>query len=144
MRIKQVSAGGRNRGEMGIERRRQTELLIVHVATLGGRHLPVRRLGRGRLLGLATVEHDSSEDPTQSGRVDRRVVMQRVEFWPRCSDAKRRGWAEEGRDWRARDDNRPRFIKLLGWDRSGCRCRCLSAREACAHCAGVPVTVLEA
>lgn len=79
MRIKRVQEAGIG-GEMGIERRRQTELLIVHVATLGGRHLPVRRLGRGRLLGLATVEHDSSEDPTQSGRVDRRVVMQRVGF----------------------------------------------------------------
>lgn len=66
--------------ERRLERRRQTELLIVHVATLGGRHLPVRRRRRGRLLGLATVEHDSSEDPTQSGRVDRTAVMQRVVF----------------------------------------------------------------
>lgn len=51
---------------------RRTELLIVHVAALGGSRLLVRR-GRPRVLGSATVEHDS-RDLAQSGRIDRKVV----------------------------------------------------------------------
>lgn len=61
---------------------RQTELLIVHVAALGGnRRLVGRR--RPRFLGSATVEHDS-RDLAQSGRIDQKVVSWVEEFLSRC------------------------------------------------------------
>lgn len=53
------------------EGKARTELLIVHVATLGRGHLLGRR--RHRRFGSATVEHDS-RDLAQSGRIDQRVV----------------------------------------------------------------------
>lgn len=61
---------------------RQTELLIVHVAALGGSRLLVGRRRR-RFLGSATVEHDS-RDLAQSGRIDQRVVSWVEDFLSRC------------------------------------------------------------
>lgn len=98
---------------------RQTELLIVHVAALGGRHLPVRGRGRdGGLAGLATVEHDSSRDPAQSGRVGRRVVMPRGVPFARCrcketrmTEERKEAPGDEAAKGRARQE--APFIKLL-------------------------------
>ena len=61
---------------------RRTELLIVHVAALGGSRLLVRRR-RPRVLGSATVEHDS-RDLAQSGRIDQKVVSWVEKFFSRC------------------------------------------------------------
>lgn len=59
---------------------RRTELLTVHVAALGGSRLLVGRR-RPRVLGSATVEHDS-RDLAQSGRIDQKVVSWVENFLP--------------------------------------------------------------
>lgn len=87
------------------------------MTTLVGRRLPVGGRGRRRrFLGLATVEHDSSGDPAQSGRVDRWVVamgkggpissmrMQRVWRWQERREERRRA-----------DDGRGPVYKIAGW-----------------------------
>lgn len=110
----------------------QTELLIVHVTArargcrrlLVGRCMHRRRRGRG-LLVLATLEHDSSRDPAQSGRVDQRVVgdARRETRFPRCRDAKS-SWAGEKQDQGARKGGqglaRPVYKIAGGWSELHC------------------------
>ena len=100
---------------------RQTELLIVHMAGLGGSRLLVGR-SRPQFLRSATVEHDS-RDLAQSGRIDRKVVSFVEKFLSRCKCNENGCRGEESQDGPGAERIRPVYkiaqAALLGGGPSG-------------------------
>ena len=93
------------------EGKTQTELLIVHVATLSRGHLPFGG-GRHRLLGPATVEHDF-RDLAQSGRIDQKVVRMKNGGFSMQEQRGLDGERKEARTGEGRENRRP--VYKIAW-----------------------------